>query len=558
MQRDYAILQGTSYRPALEDDLVSELVDGDRDNDDEQDLAGLGENGDDDDVEQGLSASGALESDNMSQLSMPEGATFGGLSTSYDHQQYARGGTRVMAAATSPVLSPSNRRRSWARRTSHAMSTEEQQQHGGKSHIGPIPSAYILGGHPAATTAGDAEARAQFSSGDGQGVDQSANHVAAYRDGHDDSHDDDDDATPMPRHQSAGWLTPAAHHEGASSSSPLADAALETSPLLQAGAQSGYGGTATASISTGASTGNGHHNHTVHRRPSLVGGAASGWDRTAPGLPGQETLDELAHEAAQQPGPRRELAVLLAYSAPIWATHVLELSLNVVSVFSLGHLGTTELAAASLSSMTANVTGFSVLSGFISALDSVLPAAYSHAPKTVGLWTQRAAVISAVLLVPISAIWLASEQILGLLGQEEQVAALASLYLRILVLGLPGYACFEICRRYLQAQGLMHAPTVVLFVASPLNAVLNYLLVWGPPSVRLGFIGAPIASVVSTWLMALLCLLQCYVAPRIAWAGWSRRAFSGLTPLVNLGLAGTLAICSEWWSWEVRVLLLPF
>ncbi len=58
---------------------------------------------------------------------------------------------------------------------------------------------------------------------------------------------------------------------------------------------------------------------------------------------------------------RREIRTLVSYSLPIWGTHLLELSLNVVTVFSLGHLGTDELGAASLASMTANVTGFSVL-----------------------------------------------------------------------------------------------------------------------------------------------------------------------------------------------------
>ena len=36
----------------------------------------------------------------------------------------------------------------------------------------------------------------------------------------------------------------------------------------------------------------------------------------------------------------REAKVLIGYTIPIFATHVLELSLSVASVFSLGHLGT--------------------------------------------------------------------------------------------------------------------------------------------------------------------------------------------------------------------------
>lgn len=60
------------------------------------------------------------------------------------------------------------------------------------------------------------------------------------------------------------------------------------------------------------------------------------------------------------------------------------------SVVSIGHVSTTALAAISLGSMTANVTGFSVIQGLTSALDTMLPPAWtSSQPKLVGLWAQR-------------------------------------------------------------------------------------------------------------------------------------------------------------------------
>lgn len=60
------------------------------------------------------------------------------------------------------------------------------------------------------------------------------------------------------------------------------------------------------------------------------------------------------------------------------------------SVVSIGHLSTSALAAISLGSMTASVSGFSVIQGFASALDTMLPSAWtSPQPKLVGLWAQR-------------------------------------------------------------------------------------------------------------------------------------------------------------------------
>ena len=83
------------------------------------------------------------------------------------------------------------------------------------------------------------------------------------------------------------------------------------------------------------------------------------------------------------------------------STNVLEYSLLVASVVSLGHLSTTALAAATLGSMTASVTGFSIVQGFVSCLDTLLPGAWtSKSPELVGLWSQRMiVVISLTLLV---------------------------------------------------------------------------------------------------------------------------------------------------------------
>lgn len=62
----------------------------------------------------------------------------------------------------------------------------------------------------------------------------------------------------------------------------------------------------------------------------------------------------------------------------------------VASVISLGHLSTLALASATLGMMTASVTGYSLVQGSSSALDTLLPPAWtSNTPHMVGLWTQR-------------------------------------------------------------------------------------------------------------------------------------------------------------------------
>ncbi|PIL27343.1 transporter [Ganoderma sinense ZZ0214-1] len=250
---------------------------------------------------------------------------------------------------------------------------------------------------------------------------------------------------------------------------------------------------------------------------------------------------------------REEMAILTKYTLPVFGTHLFEYSLVVASVISIGHLSTTALAASTLGSMTASVSGFSIIQGFASTLDTMLPSAWtSSQPQLVGLWSQRMAVVMAAALVPIMFVWWSSESILLFLKQEPEVARFASIYLKYASFGLPAYAFNAISRRYFQSQGLFNVPTRIILGVAPVNALLNYLLVWGPESLRLGFIGAPIATAISFNLISILSIVYgLFFVPKTAWHPLSMRCFTSLGVLVQLGLSGVGQVASEWWSWEL-------
>ncbi|KIL64533.1 hypothetical protein M378DRAFT_162975 [Amanita muscaria Koide BX008] len=249
---------------------------------------------------------------------------------------------------------------------------------------------------------------------------------------------------------------------------------------------------------------------------------------------------------------KEEMKVLTKYSLPVFGSQLLEFSLVITSVVSIGHLSTTALAAISLGSMTAGVTAFSIIQGLVSALDTMLPSAWtSQDPRLVGLWTQRMTVVIAFSLIPMYLLWFNAEQILLFLKQDPVVAHLAALYLRWTSLGLPAYAFNSISRRYFQSQGLFNVPTRIILLVAPVNVVLNYLLVWGPAPVRLGFIGAPLATAISFNLISIASIIYAvFFAPTTAWHPISKRMFTSLGVLVRLGLGGVGQTASEWWAWE--------
>ena len=189
--------------------------------------------------------------------------------------------------------------------------------------------------------------------------------------------------------------------------------------------------------------------------------------------------EEAVLEGKIQTTWQREAKVLGRYSAPLVLTFLLQYSLTVASIFTVGHIGKVELGAVSLASMTANITGYAVYQGLATSLDTLCAQAYgSGRKKLVGLQTQRMVYFLWVITIPIGILWLSAEKILEKVVPEKEVAILAGQYLRIVLIGAPGYATFESVKRYLQAQGLFSASLYVLLICAPVNALMNWLFVW--------------------------------------------------------------------------------
>ncbi|KFX87718.1 hypothetical protein V490_08073 [Pseudogymnoascus sp. VKM F-3557] len=250
---------------------------------------------------------------------------------------------------------------------------------------------------------------------------------------------------------------------------------------------------------------------------------------------------------------QREAKTLARYSAPLIVTFFLQYSLTVASIFTVGHIGTIELGAVSLASMTANITGYAVFQGLATSLDTLCAQAYGSGRKhLVGLQCQRMILFLWSLAIPIGLFWLFSSRVLEAIVPEKRSAELAGLYLRVLVFGLPGYALFESGKRFVQAQGLFSATTYVLLIAAPLNAFMNWLFVW---RFEWGYIGAPIAVAVTHNLLPLLLFLYVYfIDGRQCWGGLGKRALTNWTPMIQLALPGLVMVEAEFLAFEALVL----
>jgi MATE family multidrug resistance protein len=270
-----------------------------------------------------------------------------------------------------------------------------------------------------------------------------------------------------------------------------------------------------------------------------------------------ETIDAKWEEAILngqiQTTWRREAKVLVRYSAPLMLTFILQNSLTLTSVFTVGHIGKIELGAVSLGSMTANITGYAVYHGLATSLDTLCAQAYgSGRKKLVGLQLQRMVFFLWTITIPIAALWLAGGRILGAIVPEKETAELAGLYLKVLVFGAPGYALFESAKRYVQAQGRFSATMYVLLICAPINIFLHWLLVW---RLGWGFIGCPIAVVTTETLMPIMLFLYVrFIGGMECWPGFSRKAFVNWGPMIRLALPGLVMVVAEFLAFEILTL----
>jgi len=250
-----------------------------------------------------------------------------------------------------------------------------------------------------------------------------------------------------------------------------------------------------------------------------------------------------------------EFKDLFHLALPMIGTYMATMGMSVVVLFFVGRLGAESLAAAALASMFCNVTGFSVINGLNSASDTLSSQAFgARNYHSLGVLLQRSLLISSLFAVGISLLWIVAEQVLLLFGQSSTVSSLAGQYCRIMIAGLPAYCFYEAVKRYLQAQSIVFPTTVISAITVGFCASASYILIF---SLDWGFLGAPLALVLSYWFSA-ACLYVWVTVGGLhlrTWTGWSRECLQDWRPYLRLGVPGVAMLCAEWWGFEVHALI---
>ncbi|KAJ2049807.1 ethionine resistance protein [Coemansia sp. S16] len=253
---------------------------------------------------------------------------------------------------------------------------------------------------------------------------------------------------------------------------------------------------------------------------------------------------------------RQETALMLLSSVPLALSSLLQSSFHFINILSLGHLGTNELAAATLANMTIFMLVNAPAVGLASALTTFCATAFTASPdKTlVGFHLQCGLIAVTVHFLMVLPILLNIESILLALNQDVVIASLCSKFVHAQLVGSLAWIYFECVKRFLQAQGHMKASTYVLLAVLPIHLANTYLLVWSP-MFGVGFLGAALANVIT--FFAMLAGIIVYVWRTEAsqtWGGWTRQSIAAMPQYYRLAIPATIMVFSDWAAWELMAI----
>ncbi|WCJ22304.1 MATE efflux family protein [Euphorbia peplus] len=242
-------------------------------------------------------------------------------------------------------------------------------------------------------------------------------------------------------------------------------------------------------------------------------------------------------------------------SGPLIGVSILQYCLQVISVMFVGHLGQLPLSSASIASSFANVSGFSVLLGMGSALETVCGQAFGAKEyHMLGIHTQRAILTLLVLSIPLAIIWFYTGSILIILGQNHEIATGAGTFNQWMIPSLFAYAILQCQNRFFQTQSNIFPMVVTSGVTLIFHVLVCWVLVF---KCELGIKGAALANSISYWINVLL--LAMYIRLSLdcvhTWTGFSKEAMHEIFGFLKLAIPSTFMICLEYWAFETVVLL---
>ncbi|VFQ91466.1 unnamed protein product [Cuscuta campestris] len=240
---------------------------------------------------------------------------------------------------------------------------------------------------------------------------------------------------------------------------------------------------------------------------------------------------------------------------PLFFAALLQFLLQVMSLMFVGRLGKSTLAGVSLSISFAYVTGFTVLMGLASTLDTLCGQSFgAQQLHMVGVHTQRAMVVLLSACILIAALWANTERILIVMHQDHEMSRVAGVYSYYMIPSLFAYAILQCLMKFLQTQNNVYPMMLASVVTTLCHGVVCWALVL--KSV-LGYRGAALATSISYWLnvVFLAGYIKCSLSIRETWTGFSKEAIQNIPTFLKVAVPSTFMLCLKCWTFEIVLIL---
>jgi MATE family multidrug resistance protein len=232
-----------------------------------------------------------------------------------------------------------------------------------------------------------------------------------------------------------------------------------------------------------------------------------------------------------------EIRATIAVAAPLAAANLAQMAMGITNTIMVGHLGATALAAAGLGAMLYYMLAM-LCQGVLTAVAPLAAHAFgADDHPTAGRVAGAGLVLAAALALPLMLILTIAPGLFGALGYEPGLAAEIGNYLRMIRWGAPAFLGSAVLRFLLVAAFRTRVVMLVPLCAIPVNAALNWVLVFGHFGMpALGSVGSGCATAIVQWLMLLVLSGYMLTMPARMPVRLALRVLSEIPRILRLGV----------------------
>ncbi|XP_062176361.1 protein DETOXIFICATION 41-like [Alnus glutinosa] len=250
-----------------------------------------------------------------------------------------------------------------------------------------------------------------------------------------------------------------------------------------------------------------------------------------------------------------ESRLLWVLSGASIVVSVFNYMLSFVTLTFAGHLGSVELAGASIASVGIQGLAYGIMLGMASAVQTVCGQAYGAKRQgSMGVICQRAIILHLGAAVLLTFLYWYSGAFLKAIGQSESIAEQGQIFARGLIPQLYAFATSCPMQRFLQAQNIVNPLAYMSIGVLLLHTLLTWVVVY---ILDYGLLGAALTLSLSWWILSIVNALYILLSPscKETWTGFSLKAFTGIWPYFKLTIASAVMLCLEIWYSQGLVLI---